>query len=79
MNWSKIIEVTSEERDFYKDSAWFRAANDAKVYEVNSDKTKHWLNMAVEEFVASGRGWDGVFIINNQERDFYRTGADVLY
>jgi len=79
LNWSNIIEVTSEERDLYRDSAWFRAANDAKVYEVNTDKTKHWLNMTAEEFIASGRSWNGVFIINNQERDFYRTGANVVY
>ncbi len=79
LNWSNIIEVTSEERDSYKDSAWVRADGDKKVYEVNNDKTKHWLNMAAEEFYVSGRSWDGVFVINNQERDFYRIGVDVLY
>lgn len=79
LNWSNIIEVTPQERDFYKDSAWVREVNDSKVYEINGDKTKHWLNMTAEEFYVSGRRWEGVFIINNQERDFYRTGASVLY
>lgn len=79
LNWANIIEVTPEKRDSYRNSAWFRAAGDAKVYEVNGDKTKHWLNMTAEEFYVSGRRWEGVFVINNQERDFYRTGADVLY
>jgi len=79
LGWANIIEVIPEERDSYRDSVWVRAANDKKVYEINGDKSKHWLNMTAEEFYASGRRWEGVFIINNQERDFYRTGADVLY
>ncbi len=79
LNWANIIEVTPEERDSYKTSAWVRADGDSKVYEVNGDKTKHWLNMTAEQFIASGRSWDGVFITNKQERDFYRTGVDVLY
>lgn len=79
LNWANIIEVTSEVRDSYKDSYWARAAGDKKVYEINGDKTKHWLNMTAEQFIESGRRWDGVFIINNWERDFYGTGADVLF
>lgn len=79
LNWANIIEVTAEERDSYKDSAWVRTDGDKKVYEVNGDKTKHWLNMTAEEFYVSGRKWEGVFIINNQERDFYRTGPDVRF
>ncbi len=79
LNWENIIEVASEERDSYEDSVWTRAAGDSKVYEINGDKTKHWLNMTAEEFSISGRRWNEVFVINNQERDFYKTGADVLY
>ena len=79
LNWENIIEVTPQERDFYKDSAWVRAVNNKKVYEVNGDKTKHWLNMTAEEFYVSGRRWEAVFIINNWERDFYRTGVDVQF
>jgi len=35
--------------------------------------------MTPEQFVFSGRSWDGVFIINEQERDFYKTGDYVVY
>ena len=79
LSWASVIEVTPEERDAYKTSAWVRADADSRVYEVNGDGTKHWLNMTAEQFLVSGRSWDGVFIINKQERDFYRTGASVLY
>ena len=77
--WASIIEVSPEERDFYKESALVRADGDPRVYEVNGDKTKHWLNITAEQFINSGRNWDGVFIINKQERDFYKTGSNVLF
>jgi len=78
LNWANITEVTQEERDSYIDSSLIRAINYKEVYEVNKDKTKHWLNISAQSFKESGRKWDGVFIINKQERDFYKTGADVL-
>jgi len=78
LNWTNIIEVTKEERDSYINSSLIRAINDKKVYEINEDKTKHWLNMSAQDFEESSRKWGGVFIINKQERDFYKTGADVL-
>ena len=79
MSWDKVIEVSPEKCASYKESFWVRALNDTKVYEVNNDKTKHWLNMTAENFTASGRSWEGVFVINKNERNFYKTGADVLY
>jgi len=79
LNWASIVEVTPEERDSYITSPWVRAVNDKKVYEVNNDETKHWLNMTAKQFLSSGRKWEGVFMINQRERDFYQTGVDVLY
>ena len=60
-------------------SAWVRADGDARVYEVNGDGTKHWINMTADEFFASGRSWEAVYLINNQERDWYVTGPDILF
>lgn len=77
LSWDKIIEVTPEIRDSYKDAWLVRAANDPRVYELNGDGTKHWLNMTPEQFTATGRSWDMVYIINSAERDFYLTGAAV--
>jgi ATP phosphoribosyltransferase len=34
--------------------------------------------MTAEEFTASGRRWNMVYVVNSQELDFYITGADVL-
>ncbi len=76
-DWSKLIIVSDEERDAYRTAALVRADTDYKVYEINGDNTKHWLNISAEEFNVSGRRWDMVQIINEKERDFYATGADV--
>lgn len=77
--WAEIAELSPEEANLYKESALVRADGDKKVYELNADGTKHWINMTAESFALSGRTWNSVFIINSQERDFYLTGADVRY
>ena len=73
-----IIEVTPEQANYYKDAWLIRSAGDYKVYEINGDLTKHWLNMSADEFTNSGRSWGMVYIVNVRERDLYKTGAEVL-
>lgn len=79
LRWEDIIEVSPEELAEYQEAWLIRADGDCRVYEVNADGTKHWLNMTAEEFVISGRLWGMVYIVNSFERDFYQTGADVLF
>ncbi len=78
LGWQSIIEVTPAQRDWYQESWLIRADGDPRVYEINGDLSKHWLNMTAEKFIESGRNWGMVFIVNKTERDLYRTGADVL-
>lgn len=78
LNWQSIIEVTPAERDWYRDSWLIRVAGDARVYEINGDGTKHWINMSAEKFVISGRAWGMVYIVNQAEVNLYRTGAEAL-
>ncbi|TSC53605.1 MAG: hypothetical protein LiPW39_166 [Parcubacteria group bacterium LiPW_39] len=78
LTWQNIIEVTPEERDWYQGAWLVRAEGDYRVYEINSDGTKHWLNMSAQQFSNSGRNWDLVFIVNKAEMDLYRTGAEAL-
>ena len=79
LSWDDIIDVEPEVLDQYQDAWLVRAAGDKRVYEVNADGTKHWLNMTASQFSTSGRLWDMVFIVNSFERDFYNTGADVYF
>ncbi|PJE59787.1 MAG: hypothetical protein COU85_01850 [Candidatus Portnoybacteria bacterium CG10_big_fil_rev_8_21_14_0_10_44_7] len=76
--WQKVIEVTPAKLAYYQDAWLVRAAGDTRVYEINGDGTKHWLNMTAEWFSQSGRQWETVYIINSAELNWYRTGSDVL-
>ncbi|MFH1385508.1 MAG: hypothetical protein ABIG65_00455 [Patescibacteria group bacterium] len=78
LDWQNIIEVTPEQLNWYQEAWLVRADGDARVYEINGDGTKHWLNMSAEQFTSSGRAWEMVYIVNARERDLYRTGAEVL-
>jgi len=79
LRWQDIIEVSPDELNNYQEAWLIRADGDRRVYEVNADGTKHWLNMTAEEFTISGRLWEMVYIINNFERNFYITGAEVMF
>lgn len=76
--WTSVREVSASEFSYYQDAWLVRADGDTKVYEINGDGTKHWLNMTPDWFAQSGRKWDMVYVVNKQERDWYRTGAEVL-
>ena len=78
MNWNAIQNIPTEDLDVFEDAWLVRADGDYKVYEVNGDGTKHWLNISAEQFEASGRKWEMISIINKKERDFYITGVDVM-
>ncbi len=77
-NWQNIIEVEPAQLNFYQEAWLIRADGDFRVYEINGDGSKHWLNMSAEQFGQSGRSWDMVYIVNKAERDLYKTGADAL-
>ena len=79
LTWDDIIDVDASVLDQYQEAWLIRADGDTKVYELNADATKHWLDMTAEEFSLTGRKWDMVYIVNNWERDFYNIGANVMY
>ena len=79
LTWDDIIDVDPSILAEYQEAWLIRADGDKKVYELNADATKHWLDMTAEEFTLTGRKWDMVYIVNDWERDFYTTGANVMY
>ncbi len=72
LNWDAIQEVDSSKANNYQESFLIRAINDYKVYEIDDNKTKHWLNITAEEFINSGRRWDEIYVVNERELEFYR-------
>lgn len=78
LRWADIIDVSQEDLNQYQDAWLIRTNGDKRIYEVDAHGIKHWLNMTAEQFVASGRKWEMVYVVNNFERDFYKTGANIL-
>jgi len=77
LNWDSIQEVDPSTINNYQESFLIRASNDYKVYEIDNDKTKHWLNITAEEFINSGRKWEMIYVVNKEERDFYKEGEEI--
>jgi hypothetical protein len=77
LGWAAVKEISLAELNSYQESNLARADGDQKVYEIDDLGQKHWLNITGEEFVSSGRDWKSVYVINSQERDFYKIGIDI--
>ncbi len=39
--------------------------------------TKHWMNITAQQWDASGRDWGAIFIINDLEFNYYKTGTNI--
>ena len=76
LNKKDIREIPLSKKDSYKECCLIRADKDFKVYEIEN-KTKRWLNMTAEEFTNSGRKWETVYIINEEEKGWYTEGEEI--
>lgn len=72
-----VISVSDEVFNRYTTSNYIRSINGYKVYAVWPDGTKHWLNITAEQWDASHRDWNAIFIVNDSEVNFYTTGPDI--
>lgn len=83
-DWNSIREVESNVVNSYITSDFYRALNDYRVYsleevdEVQGMAVKHHLNMTSEQYTGKGYSWNQIFIVNDQERDYYQTGNDLV-
>ncbi len=82
--WSQIIQVNT--LDKFIVSSLVRVNTGAsgqplptdRVYEINADGSKHWLNMDSAQFHARGGTAEAIYTVNRRELGSYFTGADVL-
>lgn len=77
LNFAVVNILPAETAELYTDAWLVRAAGDSKVYEINGDGTRHWLDISAAEFSASGRFWDMVYAIDRAELNWYVEGASV--
>ncbi|OGN08153.1 MAG: hypothetical protein A2750_03260 [Candidatus Yanofskybacteria bacterium RIFCSPHIGHO2_01_FULL_45_42] len=73
----KTVEVSPEVFNSYQISNYAKNINDEKVYAVWADGTKHWLDMSGEYFIQSGRDFGAVFVVNDSEINYYKTGESI--
>lgn len=84
LKWENLKQLDSLEG--FSLSGWVRvntgsngtAGAGDKIYEINGDQTKHWINMTAEQFLTHGGSENAVYSINQGEADLYANGADVL-
>lgn len=83
LQWGNLKQIDS--LTGFSLSGWVRVntgpngtagAND-KVYEINGDQTKHWINMTAQQFLTHGGSEEAIYSINQGELDLYTTGASV--
>ncbi len=74
---SAVTELGVEDFNSYTTANYVRNVNEQKVFAVWPDGTRHWLNITPQQWDASGRDWNAIFIINDLELNFYKTGADI--
>lgn len=79
LNWNAVKEANQSQINIYQNSSLVQSEGDYKVYEINGDGTRHWINMAAGQFQKTGRKWEMIYLINQKELDFYKTGADVMF
>ena len=81
-DWNSINDLELSVVDSYITSDIYRSLNDYRVYsleevdEVQGKAIKHHLNMTSERFIEKGYNWNQVFVVNDEERDYYEVGGD---
>lgn len=78
--WEDVKTVSPATRDAFITSSYYKYVNDEKVYsmEVTGEDTGtlHWLNVSGSDFISQGGSFNSVFIINENELNWYTLGAD---
>lgn len=84
LKWENLKQVDS--LDNYSLSSWVRvntgsngtATPTDRVYEINGDQTKHWVNMTAKQFLSHGGSETAIYSVNQEELDLYVAGPDVM-
>ena len=84
LKWENLKQVDSLNN--YSLSGWVRvntgpngtAGPTDKVYEINGDQSKHWINMTAEDFLTHGGSDPAIYTVNQGELNLYTTGPDVM-
>ena len=76
---NKVLELDDVVFNSYTTANYIRPVDEKRVYAVWPDGTKHWLNITPQQWDASGRDWNAIFVINELESNSYKTEADITH
>ena len=74
LSWNNVKEVDASTITQYQGSQLIKTVRSDKVFEIDSNGTAHWLDITPQQFEASGRRWDEIFIVNEYEMAWYTVG-----
>jgi hypothetical protein len=83
LKWENLIQVNS--LDGFSLAGWVRvntglngtAGPKDKVYEINDDQTRHWIDMTAAEFLQHGGSDEAIYSVNQGELNLYKEGPAV--
>lgn len=75
LKWANVKEVSPSFLNGFTASKLYRTQGDSRVFSLDTNGIKHWLNMTPSEFTARGENWNAAFIINSEEDTYYTTGS----
>lgn len=83
LKWENLIQV--ESLDGYLLSGWVRVNTGAngnpgasdRVFEINGDQSRHWIDMTAGEFLLHGGSDEAIYSVNAGELSLYREGPAV--
>jgi hypothetical protein len=84
LKWENLKQVDSLTP--FSLSSWIRVNTNTnglpkaedKVYEINGDQSKHWINMTSNQFLTHGGSDEAIYTVNGGELNLYSAGADVV-
>lgn len=77
LSFDNVKEVEARDVGRLKQSRLIRLNDDKKIFEIDKNGARHWLEMSGEQFLVSGRSFDAVFEVNQKELNFYKLGASI--
>src|SRR3989344_2466850 len=72
LKWNDIITVKPEFLASFEESFLVRRSGDYKVYEIDRQGRKKWLNITSAEFERNGYKWDAIYEVNQAEWEWYK-------
>lgn len=77
LGFDKVITVQPSVLSQYADSDLIRYPGSQRVYIVDTNGKRHWLNISARQFALSGRNGDAIFSVNLRELNFYKVSGNI--